>query len=140
MSSALRYAYRRNVLTLKAAGEDIVFPGRIVLVVAFERSLAVLVEPDRRHGGENVYGIGLDGTILWQIPRLSYPSQAGPYVGMARRGDDLAAWNTQGTTLTLRPVTGRLRDVQASAPAAAERPQLPGAAFARERGAGRRLS
>ncbi|WP_144389549.1 hypothetical protein [Pigmentiphaga sp. NML080357] len=111
MDFALRYSYRRNVLTLKAAGEDIVFPKCIVQIAAFERTLAVLIEPDPRHGAENVYGIGLDGTILWQIAPRSYPSQAGPYVDLEARGNHLAVWNAYGTTLLMRPVTGRLVDL-----------------------------
>jgi hypothetical protein len=57
---------------------------------------------------ENVYGLGYDGQMLWQVPARKHVYTDSPYTKIARRGDAVVLSNWDGLELTLDPETGRV--------------------------------
>ena len=83
------------------------FPIRQVL--PFESCYVVLIEPAiGQILNENIYGVSLDGKVLWQITPIPYVYEDSPYTGMGQVGDTVKICNWDGTDLIINPATGEI--------------------------------
>jgi|SRR3989344_2075816 len=85
------------------------FPSEVKQVLEFDDVLIVRLKVSKENTlGENVFGVSLDGRILWQIPTISHVYQNSPYTSIYREGDFVGAFNWDGTELTLNRLTGEI--------------------------------
>ena len=83
------------------------FAWPIAQVIEIEEVLVVRVEP--RVGAtdnQNVFGVGLDGSLLWQVARQLHSYKDSPYTNISTVSEGVLLSNWDGTQLVLAPTDG----------------------------------
>ena len=89
----------------------VTFPYPIAESLLFDDVLVVRLKiPLDTIYNENVFGIHLSGTILWQISPCYPKTEDGRFGGLHRDRDLVAVSNYRGLLLYLNPRTGEVRD------------------------------
>lgn len=90
-------------------GKTVTFDYLIADAVAFDDVIVVrLNSPSAEHFNENVFGVGCDGKILWQIEKKEHVYDESPYTYIGQRGNNVILFNFDGLELTIEPVTGKI--------------------------------
>lgn len=90
-------------------GTSATFDYRIVDAVAFDDAIVVrLNSPLDKHFNENVFGVGYNGKILWQIEEKGHVYDESPYTYIGRKGNKAELFNFDGLELVIEPSTGKI--------------------------------
>jgi hypothetical protein len=85
------------------------FPFPIRQAISFPKCHVIRFEPEVGETyNENVFGLSLDGDILWQIEPIGHVYADSPYTGMGQVGDLIQLWNWDGVDLFVEPYTGKI--------------------------------
>lgn len=99
--NTIRFANGASVTFAYPVGQSLLFGD--VLVVQLEIPLSTTYN-------ENIFGIDLSGTIVWQISPCYPETEDGRFGGLHRHGDLVAVSNYRGLLLYLNPHTGEVCD------------------------------
>ncbi len=106
--STNRFKVENKTLILEA-GMSVTFDYRIVDTAAFDDAIVVrLNSPSDKHFNENVFGVGYDGKILWQIEEKGHVYDESPYTYIGRKGNKAELFNFDGLELVVEPSTGKI--------------------------------
>lgn len=109
MNSAADYKVDANIFRLRPSGKEVTFNWPIAEVIAFNDVFIVRVdpEPDARFN-ENVYGIGPDGKVIWQIARQKHVYADSPYTKILAEDAGVVLFNWDGDELLVDPINGQI--------------------------------
>lgn len=109
MQNNRNFKYHDNILEI-TDGENfksVSFRYRIDEILYFENFCMVMIEPGIGQTlNENIYGVSIDGDILWQIAPIPHAYARSSYTGMGKVGDKVKLSNWDGTDLIINPATG----------------------------------
>ena len=115
MSHAANIHVDGNSLEIDSSGLRIGFPWPVAEVLRFDSSDVVRVEPDTGSCfNENVFGIALDGRLLWQIAVRQHVYGDSPYTCVTKLNDKVKLFNWDGDELIVEPSTGAILNVKYS--------------------------
>lgn len=81
----------------------------IVQVLQVAEVLIVRVEPKTGAcDNQNVFGVGADARVLWQVAQRQHIYDDSPYTGLSIVGEDVLLSNWDGTDLLVHPITGEV--------------------------------
>ncbi len=102
------FAAAGNQLKL-SKGVVVELPYPIQTVLSFGNYVAVLLEiPTGTKFNENVFGISIEGKILWQIQEKPHVYDISSYTSISKLGDNLELCNWDGLDLVVDPKTGNI--------------------------------
>lgn len=89
-------------------GQLVRLPLRIVQLVQIGDALVVRGEGEPEHGyvSGNIWGLSLDGAILWQVTKS--PPLDSQFVDIEQRGNKLVAFNFNGYRCNVNPLDGAI--------------------------------
>jgi hypothetical protein len=102
---------------IKAVGTTLHLPGGVSATfdapvaewLSFPEAVVVRLRPaDKAPDPQNVFGVAMDGRILWRVPKKLFNRRNSPYVGLSRRGDVVALHNWESVILDVDPRTGAI--------------------------------
>lgn len=88
---------------------QIIFDYPIVQTIDFESIAVIRLEiPANSNYNENVFGVSVDGQLLWQIEKVAHVYTNSPYVNLSKHDSLVVAINWDGLWLWLEPATGKI--------------------------------
>ena len=85
------------------------FKWPIAQVLEIKNVLVVRVEPKPGvNENQNVYGIGTDGSVLWQIGSHQFVYDDSPFTGLSQIDSHVKLSNWDGTNLVVDPTNGEI--------------------------------
>lgn len=107
-SETTTFAVDGGVLRL-AADKVLAFPHPVAEAHEFPNVIVVrLAVPPGQRFNENVFGIGYDGAVAWQIPQLPHVYGDSPYTGLGEEDGMAVASNWDGLDVLLNPASGEV--------------------------------
>lgn len=104
-----------HALILISSGLRVEFPWPVIKALEFEDAYVVMIEPDASsYFNENVFGISLDGKLLWQIEVRKHVYANSCYTYIGRSDDNVRLGNWDGDDLIVNPLTGKILSVRYS--------------------------
>lgn len=99
---------RDNVVILPN-GKEVRFEHAVAQTVDFPDAVVIRLKiPSGANLNENVFGISIEGQLLWQIAKEEHVYSQSPYTGMTREGDNVRLFNWDGLELVVHPRTGKI--------------------------------
>ena len=99
--------YSGNQLFLEN-GTRVSFEFDIKKIISFENFIAVLLEiPPGTIFNENVFGVSLNGEIIWQIEKLFPDTEDSPHTNIKSSVNGLEAYNWSGVKVGVHLRTGK---------------------------------
>ena len=90
-------------------GKVVKFSQKVEEILQFQNMLIVRIEsPMGVVFNENIYGVDLNGVIIWQIPKVDHVHENSPYTGMKLAGDSIILYSREGVEHTIEPKTGKI--------------------------------
>lgn len=87
--------------------ERIEFAWPIAHVLECDDVLVLRIDPALGSGdNENIFGVGRNAVVLWQVPSREYIYHDSAYTGMQKAGKHVWLFNWDGTELLVNPSTG----------------------------------
>jgi hypothetical protein len=108
MSDEQGYSVDGRKLTFKS-GASVSFELPIEHVLDFGEVLVVLLAvPEGTRFSENIFGVGKDGNVRWQVPHIPtrYPYSA--FNRIVRLGDVVGTGKVEGLEVQIDPLTGNI--------------------------------
>ncbi len=95
-------------------GKQVPFQYPIAEMLNFPEVIVVRLEvPPRSRFNENIFGVGYDGKVLWQIVPQQHIREDSPYTGINYEPDNKAGcYNWDSTLYIIEPETGKVIDKQ----------------------------
>ena len=96
---------------IMASGKDIDFGRRILRTLDAGDIVVVILDPhDGGRMPENVFGVDDAGSVVWQVPCLSFPtaSEYPYYLGGVWGPQGILLYNVVGVEALVDPATGRI--------------------------------
>lgn len=107
MSTSIEYSFINNVLQIETSGVDVPFKWPVADVVAFDDVLVVRIEPDPGTCvNENVFGVGIDGQVVWTIEKRKHVYDDSPYTSIIAKDGKVKLFNWDGDELLVEPKNG----------------------------------
>lgn len=107
MTAKINYSTHGNELIVNSS--NLSFPWPVAQVIHFDESIVVRLEPDvGSKFNENVYGVNLNGKIIWKIEPCRHVYEDSPYTHIAADGDIVKLSNWDGDELFVSPKTGTI--------------------------------
>jgi hypothetical protein len=92
-----------------SSGKSYTFEYKVREAVEMERAIIVCVEvPENRMLEDNIYAIGHDGELLWQISPTKHAMKNSFYVSVSKVGNLIRAFNFDGMVYELDPRNGKI--------------------------------
>lgn len=111
MHSIIKYEIDDKKFTLLNPKENrtIIFDFPIRQLIEFHNCFIIRLEVDvDKIYNENVFGVSLEGKMLWQIEPMPHIDEQNPYTGMGREGDLIKLYSWIGINVTVIPYTGQI--------------------------------
>lgn len=91
------------------SGKSVLLPFSVRETLTFGNVIIALLEvPSNTQMNENVFGVGSNGQILWQIEKKPSPYKSSPYLDLNRDGDNAKVGNWDGMEYIIEPHTGKI--------------------------------
>ena len=115
MTNASNIRMDGNALIFILSGLRVEFPWPVTKVVEFENAYVAMIEPDTSSCfNENIFGVALDGKLLWQIEARRHVYADSPYTYIGKSDDNAKLGNWDGDDLIVEPLTGKILNVRYS--------------------------
>jgi len=115
MSNAANIRIDGNALVLLSSGLRVGFLWPIDKVLEFENAYIVRISPEPGSCfNENVFGVALDGKLLWQIEARKHVYADSCYTEILKSDDKAKLFNWDGDELIVEPLTGKILNVRYS--------------------------